>query len=701
MRRHRSRLANTPVPIHAPERLWTLRILIPMGALKRLVQDTIGNHEIFVSLGVGDPELDKLTDPDRYKLLQPRVTEAWREAEAVAARVLSPKVLRENLDRLGVAFGFDATDVRLLEWSCLVATSSVLSGAVSALGDFTTHTAMDALANILDISRSKVQSALGRSGSLIQSGLLSLEAGDSRGLGNKISLLDQSIVDALHIPDISPLHLIRRSVREGPPPRLTLGEFPHLERDLTTLIPYLRKAHDDRRAGVNVLLYGPPGTGKTELARALARELGSELLEVVSEDDDGDLIGAVERVQAYTAAQRLLARSRSMLLFDECSDAFADRGPGAWTRSHGRSLHGGKAWFNQMLERNPVPTFWLTNDPSAMDPALLRRFDMVIEMGVPPRSVRQKIAKACCGAFVSPAMVDLLAECEVLAPAVLDRASSVVATLAAEPGVEPSDATLLRLVNQTLRVQGHAEIRAQNPTRLPEIYDPSLVNSEADLRQLADGIGRAGSARLCLYGPPGTGKSAYGRWLAKSMGKSLLLRRASDLVSMWVGQTERNIANAFRTAEQEGAVLLIDEVDGFLRDRRAAQRSWEVTEVNEMLTQMEAFAGVFVATTNLVDELDPAALRRFDLKAHFGYLRAEQVAELLRRHCSVLGLDAPDPGDLARVSQLGNLTPGDFAAVVRRHAFQHFASPRVLIDALAGECSLKAGGRQAIGFIVH
>ena len=701
MRRHPGNLVNDPVSPQAVERLWALRILIPMGALKRLVQDTIGNHEVFISLGVGDPELDELTDPDRYKFLQPRMTEAWRGAESTAVLARSPKTLRDNLDHLGVSFGFNATDLRLLEWSCLLSTSPVLSVAVAAMGEFTTRAAIDALANILALPRVEVQRALGRGGALLQSGLLSLEPGDLRGLERKISLLDQSIVDELFIPDVSPLQLIRSSVRGGPPPRLSLDEFPHLERHLGTLVSYLRKAHDDHRAGVNVLLYGPPGTGKTELARALARELGSELLEVVSEDDDGDLIGAAQRVQAYTAAQRLLARSRSMLLFDECSDAFADHGPGAWTRSHGRPLHGGKAWFNQMLERNPVPTFWLTNDPSAMDPALLRRFDMVLEMGVPPRSVRQKIAKACCGAFASPVMVDLLAECEVLAPAVLDRASSVVATLAAEPGAEPSDATLLRLVNQTLRVQGHAEIRSQDPTRLPEVYDPSLVNSEADLRQLADGIGRAESARLCLYGPPGTGKSAYGRWLAKSLGRSLLLRRASDLVSMWVGQTERNIANAFRAAEQEGAVLLIDEVDGFLRDRSGAQRSWEVTEVNEMLTQMEAFAGVFVATTNLVDELDPAALRRFDLKAHFGYLRAEQAAELLRRHCSVLGLDAPDPGDLARVSQLGNLTPGDFAAVVRRHAFQPFALPRALIDALARECSLKAGGRQAIGFIVH
>ena len=701
MRRHPNHLANDPFPLHALERLWILRILIPMGALKRLVLDTVGNHEVFTSLGVGDPELDELADRERYKFLQPRVTEAWRKAESTAARARSPAILRANLDRLGAAFGFDAIDIRLLEWACMVASSTVLADAANALGIFTAHGAVEALAKILVLPRSKVQQALARSGALTQSGLLCVEMGDAQALGNKIVLLNHAFIDALFIPDVPPLQLIRRSVRPAPPPKLSLDDYPHLARDLATLRLYLRKALDGQRVGVNVLFYGPPGTGKTELVRALAVDLGSQLLEVVSEDDDGDLIGSAQRVQAYTAAQRLLARARSLLLFDECSDAFADQGPGAWKRQQERSRQGGKAWFNQMLEVNAVPTFWLTNDPSTMDPALLRRFDLVLEMGVPPRSVRHKIAKTCCGTLASPGTVEMLAESEALAPAVLDRASSVVASLADVPGSGPADDTLLRLVNQTLRVQGHREIRVKDPTRLPEVYEPSLVNASCDLEVLADGIRHTGSARLCLYGPPGTGKSAYARWLAKTLGKSLLLRRASDLVSMWVGQTERNIADAFHAAEQEGAVLVIDEVDSFLRDRRGATRSWEVTEVNEMLTQMEAFSGVFVATTNLVDDLDPASLRRFDLKARFDYLRVEQAAELLRRHCSALGLGAPSTDDQARLARLGVLTPGDFAAAARQHTFQPFASPAQLLDALAADCALKTGGRQAIGFVLN
>ncbi len=701
MRRYLNSLENDPESLRALERLWTLRILIPMGGLKRLVSDSIGNHEAFIALGIGDPALDELTDPERYKFLQPRATRAWQEAEAMAAKAQAPDVLRDNLARLSQAFGFDPTDIRLLEWACLISTSTVLAEAAAALGSFSAQAAVDALAKILGLPRSKVQKALARGGALTQSGLLCLEMGDAQGLGNKIMLLNQAFIDALFIPDVTPLQLIRKSVRRGAAPKLALEDYPHLEPDLAVLRPYLRRALEDRRAGVNVLLYGPPGTGKTELARALAMELGTELLEVVSEDDDGDLIDSARRVQAYNAAQRLLARSRSLVLFDECSDAFADSGPGVSSRYMARALRSGKAWFNQALERNPVPTFWLTNDASSMDSALLRRFDVVVEMDVPPRSVRHKIAQGCCHGVASADAIDVLADSSALAPAVLSRAATVMGELARDPAAQPTDATLLRLVNQTLRVQGHAEVRAKDPTRLPEVYEPSLVHADADLLALGDGIRRAGAARLCLYGPPGTGKSAYARWLAQHLDKAFQLRRASDLVSMWVGQTEKNIARAFREAEQEGAVLVLDEVDSFLRNRHSAERSWEVTEVNEMLTQMESFAGVFVATTNLLDSLDPASLRRFDLKVRFGYLRPAQAAELLRRHCCALRLDAPEGAAIARISQLATLTPGDFAAVVRQHAFHPFTTAGAMLDALTVECSLKSGGRQAIGFVTQ
>jgi len=147
-------------------------------------------------------------------------------------------------------------------------------------------------------------------------------------------------------------------------------------------------------------------------------------------------------------------------------------------------------------------------------------------------------------------------------------------------------------------------------------------------------------------------------------------------------------------------VLLIDEVDSFLRDRQTAQRGWEVTQVNEMLTRMEQFPGLFIATTNLMRDLDPAALRRFDLKLRFDWLRPDQAGELLRRLCARLDLAAPEASAMARLTQLPQLTPGDFSAVARQHRFRPFADASSLLAALETECALKPeGAARRVGFV--
>src|SRR5690606_17752441 len=207
------------------------------------------------------------------------------------------------------------------------------------------------------------------------------------------------------------------------------------------------------------------------------------------------------------------------------------------------------------------------------------------------------------------------------------------------------------------------------------------------------------SGRLCLYGPPGTGKTAYGRWLAGQLDMPLLVKRASDLISPYIGETEQKMAAAFHHAERDGALLLIDEVDSFLQDRRKAQRSWETSMVNEMLTCMESFPGVFIASTNLIDGLDQAALRRFDLKVKFGFLRPEQAWELLCRHCTQLGLPAPPPALQAGMKKLDRLTPGDYAAVARQHRFRPLATPAAVVAALHAECAVKEHSSRPIGFV--
>jgi SpoVK/Ycf46/Vps4 family AAA+-type ATPase len=231
-----------------------------------------------------------------------------------------------------------------------------------------------------------------------------------------------------------------------------------------------------------------------------------------------------------------------------------------------------------------------------------------------------------------------------------------------------------------------------------------VVNTPVDLEALVNRLstwtpGEGPGLSLCLYGPPGTGKSEYVRYLAHRMGRPLLLRRCSDLLSCWLGESERNIAEAFEEAHAERAVLLFDEADGFLQDRRTATRSWEVTLTNELLQQLEAFPGVVACTTNLFRNLDQAALRRFTFKVPFGFLRPEQAATLFA--AALVELEGTGTADDAgpALARMATLTPGDFAAVVRRlRALRERPSALRLLAELDSEVRVKELAPGRIGF---
>jgi SpoVK/Ycf46/Vps4 family AAA+-type ATPase len=185
----------------------------------------------------------------------------------------------------------------------------------------------------------------------------------------------------------------------------------------------------------------------------------------------------------------------------------------------------------------------------------------------------------------------------------------------------------------------------------------------------------------------------------------LSTRRASDVVSAWLGETEHNLANAFRRAADEDAILLLDEVDSFLQGRERARASWEITRVNELLTQMETYPGILLCATNFVETLDGAALRRFGLKVRFDYLRPEQRVALFDRLIEETNGEPVCELDRARCRQklasLHVLTPGDFAAAESRFDLVgEPMTPAALLAALEDECRMKPGGvRTGLGFL--
>ena len=683
-------------------RRWILRIMIVLGGHRKFIaKHGLSDDGLAWALGLGhwvEPE-------DEYDAQSARsdLRRSYARRMGALEKAQAPACLRRNIESLSKLIGLSEIDARILEFAVLIHGDPMLDEAGNLLDDIPAGKLSRTLSRILDLPEADIRAALSGKNLLQQSGLLRIDHSHrAPGLQGKLDLISGDFPDKMLSPDPDPLELLSDSVAPSAPPTLALQDYSHIHEELTALRSFLHAAIAEKQEGVNLFVYGAPGTGKTQLARILARDARCGLYDVASSDNDGDPITGERRMRALRAAQYFFAKGRNMLLFDEAEDVFAGGriSIGGMQFGEPSPAQSHKAWVNRMLEENKAPTIWLSNSSGGIDPAFIRRFKMIVELKVPPaRKRRQIIRRECCG-LLTTAHIDRLADAPGLAPAVVTQAASVARSIRHDLGKDGAAKAFDAIVNKTLEIQGHQPLRPHDPDCLPETYDPAFINADSEPRELADGLLKARAGRLCLYGPPGTGKTAYARWLARRMDMPLMVKRGSDLLSMWVGGSEKNIADAFAETAREQGVLLLDEIDSFLRDRRHARRSWEVTQVNEMLTQMESFAGIFIASTNLADGLDQASLRRFDLKMKFDYMRPEQSWLLFQKHCEQLALPIADPADLEReIRLLQNLTPGDFAAVARRHRFHPLATPAEFLRALAQECDLKQASGRRIGFV--
>ncbi|TQE98862.1 MAG: AAA family ATPase [Spiribacter salinus] len=174
--------------------------------------------------------------------------------------------------------------------------------------------------------------------------------------------------------------------------------------------------------------------------------------------------------------------------------------------------------------------------------------------------------------------------------------------------------------------------QAQHRTDGPQMpkYRLEWLNIRPGLDGIVKRLTRRQRVRLCLHGFPGSGKTALARHLAERLGRKLTTAHASSLLDKYVGGTEAKLAALFEQAREQNAVLLLDEVDTLLMQRDNGMQSWEISHTNELLVQIENFAGILLATTNRVDSLDCAVMRRFDLKVEFLPLAPEPLRDLLK-----------------------------------------------------------------------
>ncbi len=620
----------------------------------------------------------------------------------------SPKLnghLSKNLALLQSQLRLSNSEKDILSLCILIRTNKNLTNMIGNIEFETKEKIIDYFSYILDLPKNAIRSALSKQGILEKSGLLTLRLREFQLRFKHSLILIDGLEDAMISKVSDPLELMAQYFFKSQNPTLSFQDFPHLTKEILLTENYLKSVNSQKhlKKGANILIYGEPGTGKTELTRMLAKSLSVDLYEIASSDDDGEALDPQKRINQYKLAQFALSQTNSFILFDEVEGVFPDSGFLSLFNNGRHSSN--KAWINKLLEENLIPAFWITNNISEIDPAYIRRFDLVIEVHTPPKSVRAKIIDEALHTLpVSTAFKEHLSHQRHLVPAVVKRAAKVVEISYQTTDLPLSKAIetdLMYLINATLEAQGKEQIQFTPKNKLN--YSLDFIHTDIDLFNLVEGIKKRKQGRLCLYGLPGTGKTAFGHHLANALDQPLILKKASDLLSPYVGMAEKNIAQAFKEAKREGAILQIDEADTFLQSRENAVRSWEVSQVNELLTQMESFEGIFIASTNLMDHIDTAAMRRFDLKLEFKPMTPAQSFKMLTQLLQAQGISQIyEPKILKNLEQLNHLTPGDFAAVIRKFEISdQKLTPDTLIQALEEECQHKPNYHtsQGIGFL--
>ncbi len=608
--------------------------------------------------------------------------------------------LFQNIQRLGRLLNLNDTDMAVLTFTVCLSNIERFKGALASCKFYVSDEIFGRLlSRVLGLQEEDVRRALARNGILCKSGVIEVDHEESL-IQTKVTMLSslsRAIFDPLSHDEELSSQIIRRVERGS----LSLKDFSHISDDISLLLDYLTGALNNETRGVNILFYGPPGCGKTELAKVIAVVLGVSLYQIAYSDEDGEPIVGRQRLQNFNFCQSALSgKGPALLLFDEVEDVLSGTANFNFisqiSRKHGRQE--GKAWFNRTLEDNPIPTVWITND-ATIDEAYLRRFDYSLALRIPPKAVRERIAATYLGdlAMTSDSLV-ALGELDDLLPSQLNQAARV-ARLSTINNPELAwkrvEMTLLR--SRELLGQRRSSLRPPVTTA----YNQDFLNTNANIPAIIKGLQRLPSGSFLFYGPSGSGKSLLARKLADTLGKPCLVKRASDLLDKYLGETEQRIAAMFNQARDDDAVLILDEADSFLTERSSATHSWEITHTNEFLTQLECFEGIFFATTNFLENLDTALWRRFSYKIKFDYLSSDQTWSMFQQEAERLGCSAELlMAYRTRVMRLKQLTPGDFAIVSRANKASH-EQPSIdgFLEGLESEVKFKQQGRAPLGFL--
>lgn len=423
-------------------------------------------------------------------------------------------------------------------------------------------------------------------------------------------------------------------------------------------------------------MHGPPGTGKTLLAKAVANESDAHFIAIQGPEIMSKYVGGSEEKlrEFFEEAEE---NAPSIVFIDEI-DAIAPKREEVSGETERRVVAQLLTLMDGLKTRGQVVVIGATNRPDALDAALRRpgRFDREIEIGVPDKDGRQEVLQIHTRGMPLDDKVDLdeIAEithgfvgadlemlCKEAAMRVLRR---ILPDIKADEEI-PKE-TLKKMIIK--RADFKEALKEVQPSALREVlvqvpdvkWDDigGLENAKQELKEAVewplkypesfDKFGVTPPKGVLIYGPPGTGKTLLAKAVANESQANFIAVKGPELLSKWVGESEKGVREVFRKAKQTApTVIFFDEIDSIASARSGSSTDSGVTQrvVNQLLTEIDGLEELqdvaVIAATNRVDIMDPALLRpgRFDRHVKVDDPDEKARLEIFKVHTKNMPLD--------------------------------------------------------------
>ncbi|WP_027727705.1 AAA family ATPase [Treponema sp. C6A8] len=423
---------------------------------------------------------------------------------------------------------------------------------------------------------------------------------------------------------------------------------------------------------VSILFYGKPGAGKTELAKAIGKETNQKIYIFKNEKE-------------VDCNRNMLGRLACLLSMEWKDSVFVVDEADTILKTLERGLFGmitptiTKGTVNKMLENNKDKVIYIINHQDQIDESTRRRFTFSIKFDSMPASTLRSIAESKLSqmSLEDDIKIELLQMLDKyhLSGSSVDNLGKTIESINYTSTSELLRKAEIVMKENALLLNGKTKMRETVKAE----YDPKVLNASMNPLKVVEMVqnaakfaeknkGTESGIRMLFYGLSGTGKTELARYIAEQLGKPIILKRASDILDKYVGGSEQNIRDAFMEAENSDSILLFDEADTFFYDRDQAQRSWERSQVNEFLTQMEEFSGILICTTNLRNIMDPAMQRRFHMMIEFKPMKFEGIKIMADRYFPAYHLSN---NQIESLEDMESVTPGDFGALSSRIRFMN------------------------------